>query len=48
MEIEGQQKLLQGVFQRFYSNQPYQDGFAAELQERWKEYNRYRNAGKVF
>lgn len=39
-EIEEQQKLLQGIFQRFYSNQPYQDGFAAELQERWKEYNR--------
>ena len=46
MEIEGQQKLLQGVFQRFYSNQPYQDGFAAELQERWKEYNRLQERRK--
>ena len=46
VEIEGQQKLLQGVFQRFYSNQPYQDGFAAELQERWKEYNRLQERRK--
>ena len=45
-EIEGQQKVLQGVFQRFYSNQPYQDGFAAELQERWKEYNRLQERQK--
>lgn len=39
-EIEEQQKLLQGIFQRFYSNQPYQDGFAAGVAGTLEGYNR--------